>query len=71
MVYGKQMEYHLTTERNRLLKHVTTQMNLKSIKVNERSKMHKAIYYKIHLYNILEKNKTRRNKIRCESRGEV
>lgn len=60
----------MTTERNRLLKHVTTQMNLKSIKVNERSKMHKAIYYKINLYNILEKNKTRRNKIGYESRGE-
>lgn len=43
----------------------------KSSKVNERSKMHKAIYYKINLYNILEKNKTRRNKIGYESRGEV
>ena len=47
----------MTTERNRLLKHVTTWLNLKSIKVNERSKMCKAIYYEIHLYNILEKTK--------------
>lgn len=51
------MEYHSATNRNKLLIHVTTWMNLKSIKVNERSKIHKAAYYKIHLYDILEETK--------------